>query len=306
MSADSNYSGPVHKFYGHSDAIQEFAWRNVNPCANRDEFQLVTWSRDANLTLWPIGQYLEKMCGKMSDEEILADNAVVAETLKKASVGSAPGASAANGDVVNGHQNQASNLSNGASSLGDLSNELENNGKETLESFLKRELKVVKHNEKIIYNTIDLFNHRFVFQAETHTHVIFLELHFPANYPKAPPEFSFGNRTTLNQERGSAISKRLRNIAQGLTSKGMSCLNQVLKAFQDEISSIIQQEQTNMSSQVMKTMPDYYRDSNVPYPRISGARFCGRGQLVCFGYTFSVPVPKLHSDDKSSSVSIYY
>ena len=35
----------------------------------------------------------------------------------------------------------------------------------------------------------------------------------------------------------------------------------------------------------------YYRDSNVPYPRISGARFCGRGQLVCFGSTFAIPVP---------------
>jgi hypothetical protein len=51
---------------------------------NRDEFQLVTWGRDSHMTLWPIGGQIKAMCGQEPDEKILADNAQVAETLKKA------------------------------------------------------------------------------------------------------------------------------------------------------------------------------------------------------------------------------
>ena len=83
-SPQTSNSGPVHKFYGHMDAVQEFAWRNINPMTNRDEFQLVTWGRDSHMTLWPIGGQIKAMCGQEPDEKILADNAQVAETLKKA------------------------------------------------------------------------------------------------------------------------------------------------------------------------------------------------------------------------------
>ena len=36
------------------------------------------------MTLWPIGGQIKAMCGQEPDEKILADNAQVAETLKKA------------------------------------------------------------------------------------------------------------------------------------------------------------------------------------------------------------------------------
>ena len=83
-SPQTSNSGPVHKFYGHMDAVQEFAWRNTNPLRNRNEFQLVTWGRDSHMTLWPIGGQINAMCGQEPDEKILADNVQVAETIKKA------------------------------------------------------------------------------------------------------------------------------------------------------------------------------------------------------------------------------
>ena len=46
-----------------------------------------------------------------------------------------------------------------------------------------------------------------------------------------------------------------------------------------------------------------YRDSNVPYPRISGARFCGRGQLVCFGWTYTQQGPTKKTPRAYSSIS---
>ena len=42
-----------------------------------------------------------------------------------------------------------------------------------------------------------------------------------------------------------------------------------------------------------------FQDSNVPYPRTSGARFCGTGQLVCFGWSYTVKVIFLFALSKS-------
>ena len=35
----------------------------------------------------------------------------------------------------------------------------------------------------------------------------------------------------------------------------------------------------------------------VPFPRTSGARFCGVGQLVCFGWSYSVKVEDVSRKD---------
>merc|ERR1719186_309452 len=34
---------------------------------------------------------------------------------------------------------------------------------------------------------------------------------------------------------------------------------------------------------VLQGFRQSFQDSNIPYPRTSGARFCGNGHLVCFG-----------------------
>lgn len=42
-------SKPLIVFSGHTDIVKEFVWRKVG-----NEFQLVTWSKDQHLRLWPI------------------------------------------------------------------------------------------------------------------------------------------------------------------------------------------------------------------------------------------------------------
>ncbi|KAI8150329.1 hypothetical protein BJV82DRAFT_652492 [Fennellomyces sp. T-0311] len=54
---------PVHKFEGHSDTVKEFVWRwkGGNGAEGDDrEFQLVTWSKDQYLRLWPITEDIMK------------------------------------------------------------------------------------------------------------------------------------------------------------------------------------------------------------------------------------------------------
>ena len=117
-------------------------------------------------------------------------------------------------------------------------------------------------------------------------HLIHLDVTFPEGYPNQPPQFSFNYHTTINQEKGYTIIKRLKNLAQSYAVRGVTCLEPILQAYEQEVIEIINEEKKE--AYCAKKCAKYYRDSNVPYPRISGARFCGRGQLVCFGWTFRV------------------
>lgn len=48
---------PVHTFKGHSGPVKEFLWRSrhtLNTSVDDREFQLVTWSKDCDLRLWPV------------------------------------------------------------------------------------------------------------------------------------------------------------------------------------------------------------------------------------------------------------
>ena len=133
---------------------------------------------------------------------------------------------------------------------------------------------------------IDTIKGQCIFQGLTHFHIVTLEMTFPRGYPKRSPDFVFLKETTLNQVRGQALIRRMKNIADHLCSQGFNCIDNVLKVYEEELAEIMKEEEKDAVDKKGKS----YRDSNVPYPRISGARFCGRGQLVIFRYSFARPV----------------
>ncbi|GAV53778.1 hypothetical protein ZYGR_0AK02800 [Zygosaccharomyces rouxii] len=48
---------PIYAFKGHDDRVTDFVWRSRNRCGSDGcdrEFQLVTWSKDCDLRLWPV------------------------------------------------------------------------------------------------------------------------------------------------------------------------------------------------------------------------------------------------------------
>ncbi|TPX62836.1 hypothetical protein PhCBS80983_g00188 [Powellomyces hirtus] len=62
-----NLTAPVYSFEGHTDVPREFVWR-VRGGSNADmvdhrSFQLVTWSKDQHLRLWPISPDITKAVG---------------------------------------------------------------------------------------------------------------------------------------------------------------------------------------------------------------------------------------------------
>lgn len=58
---------PVHAFDGHQDTVKEFVWRWKGDSNGLDgddrEYQLVTWSKDQNLRLWPVSEDIMKSVG---------------------------------------------------------------------------------------------------------------------------------------------------------------------------------------------------------------------------------------------------
>ncbi|ORY26858.1 hypothetical protein BCR39DRAFT_560289 [Naematelia encephala] len=61
---DSNT--PVETFEGHDDVVKEFVWRTRggdDPNFDDREFQLVTWSKDRTLRIWPVGREITERVG---------------------------------------------------------------------------------------------------------------------------------------------------------------------------------------------------------------------------------------------------
>ena len=52
---------PIAEFKGHTNKVTDFIWRSRHPhdsMYDNKEFQLVTWSKDCDLRLWPISDYM--------------------------------------------------------------------------------------------------------------------------------------------------------------------------------------------------------------------------------------------------------
>ncbi|CAG8594124.1 7828_t:CDS:10, partial [Paraglomus occultum] len=68
---------PVHSFQGHKDVVKEFVWRmKGGGDSNVDdrEFQLVTWSKDQHLRLWPIkDEHLQSIGHKRGQRRRITD-----------------------------------------------------------------------------------------------------------------------------------------------------------------------------------------------------------------------------------------
>ncbi|GAO47773.1 hypothetical protein G7K_1971-t1 [Saitoella complicata NRRL Y-17804] len=63
----------VHTFEGHNDQVKEFLWRArgaENPNVDDRDFQLVTWSKDQTLRLWPVSDEVLKSVGHTKDKPI--------------------------------------------------------------------------------------------------------------------------------------------------------------------------------------------------------------------------------------------
>ncbi|TNM90549.1 hypothetical protein fugu_002838 [Takifugu bimaculatus] len=67
-------NSPVHAFVGHDDVVLEFQWRPQKEGSK--DYQLVTWSRDQTLRIWRVDPQLQKLCSSDGVEDLLESLAI--------------------------------------------------------------------------------------------------------------------------------------------------------------------------------------------------------------------------------------
>ena len=80
------------------------------------------------------------------------------------------------------------------------------------------------------------------------------------------------------------------------------CLEACFKLFEREVDGIFQKEKEAISMPGTKIQIPKGNDA-IPFPRTSGGRFCGLGQLVCFGWTYSVQISNVTKSSSEESVT---
>uniref|UniRef100_A0A8C9JL42 GATOR2 complex protein WDR59 n=1 Tax=Panthera tigris altaica TaxID=74533 RepID=A0A8C9JL42_PANTA len=130
------------------------------------------------------------------------------------------------------------------------------------------------------------------------SHRVKMLVKFPAQYPNnAAPSFQFINPTTITSTMKAKLLKILKDTSLQKVKRNQSCLEPCLRQLVSCLESFVNQEDSTSSNpfalpnSVTPPLPTFarvttaygsYQDANIPFPRTSGARFCGAGYLVYF------------------------
>ncbi|XP_029839965.3 GATOR complex protein WDR59 isoform X1 [Ixodes scapularis] len=257
---------PVQAFHGHSDAILEFGWRK--PRLDSRDYQLVTWSKDQSLHLWNVDVRLQGQCG----QEVSEEDSVSLGASMLAEVPSTP---------------VSSELSK---SFGPLP------GDSPLPQHppfdLEREFSLLNINiPKVIVQELDPGKRVCCVTVTVGMHILGLKLTFPQLYPyNASPTFQFLKGTTVDSNVKAKLLRVLRMTSEQHVKRNRSCLEPCLRQLVATLESCIESAEVedNDSGYISERLKLPYavygsfQDSSVPFPRTSGARFCGADYLVCF------------------------
>uniref|UniRef100_A0A0K2T6J0 RWD domain-containing protein n=1 Tax=Lepeophtheirus salmonis TaxID=72036 RepID=A0A0K2T6J0_LEPSM len=253
----NSLESPIHSFFGHRDVIYDFDWRK---CPNNtNNYELVTWSRDRTLRLWQVDRTIQCQCGSEESDDTMEPSGIESH------------------DILKIH--------------------------EKIDP-LKEEFDVLNFNYTNI--RLDEMNLKKRLIKLYVKESAILVINFPSKYPNggSSPTFVFlrnmGNvKCNLSPGIRQRILSALKILAFNLVRSYQPCLEQCMnhldsilsrefsnsiKPNGDEIINTLDSFPAAESRVTRKKEPVYFEgDGNVPYPRSSGAVFCGNGTLVVFG-----------------------
>ncbi|XP_023188638.1 GATOR complex protein WDR59 isoform X3 [Xiphophorus maculatus] len=270
-------NSPVHAFVGHDDVVLEFQWRPQKE-GSRD-FQLVTWSRDQTLRIWRVEPQLQKLCVSDLVDELMEDVSIAVETER--SLGAQQGGAPA----PDGPPGQAASRPDPAAGSG-------------LAQTLQQEFSLVNLQIRNVNVEMDARNRSCVVSAHFGGQRVHLVVNFPVRYPNnAAPTFQFVAPTTIPSAMKTKIQKVLMDTSLQKVKRNQNCLEPCVRQLVSCLESDMTQEDGPASGPFVLSNPvapplqafprvtntyGSYQDANIPFPRTSGARFCGTGCLVYF------------------------
>ncbi|XP_039867851.1 GATOR complex protein WDR59 isoform X3 [Simochromis diagramma] len=280
-------NSPVHAFVGHDDVVLEFQWRPQKEGSK--DYQLVTWSRDQTLRIWRVDPQLQKLCVSDVQEDLMDAMSLTAESEKPLL------SQESEGQQSGGPASESLQDQDGSLTAGGLQDSAAGSG---LAQTLQQEFSLVNLQIRNVNVEMDALNHSCVVSAHFGSHQVHLVVKFPAQYPNnAAPTFQFVSPTTIPSAMKTKIQKILRDTSLQKVKRNQNCLEPCVRQLVSCLESDMTQEDSPASGPFVLSNPvtpslqafprvtntyGSYQDANIPFPRTSGARFCGTGCLVYF------------------------
>ncbi|XP_027474623.1 GATOR2 complex protein WDR59 isoform X13 [Callorhinus ursinus] len=280
---------PVHTFVGHDDVVLEFQWRKQKEGSK--DYQLVTWSRDQTLRMWRVDSQMQRLCAN----DILDG---VDEFIESISLLPEPEKTLHTQDID--HQHSLSHGEEEVLKEDPPSSVLEENKSEQpgLPQTLQQEFSLINVQIRNVNVEMDAADRSCTVSVHCSGHRVKMLVKFPAQYPNnAAPSFQFINPTTITSTMKAKLLKILKDTSLQKVKRNQSCLEPCLRQLVSCLESFVNQEDSTSSNpfalpnSVTPPLPTFarvttaygsYQDANIPFPRTSGARFCGAGFLVYF------------------------
>ncbi|XP_030059494.1 GATOR2 complex protein WDR59 [Microcaecilia unicolor] len=280
---------PVHTFVGHDDVVLEFQWRKQKEGSK--DHQLVTWSRDQTLRMWRVDSQLQRLCANelLDGVDDLLDGMSLLPEQEKA--------------LHTQDSEHQSNASHGEEEVfrEDFQPNQLTGGKPDhlgLPQTLQQEFSLINVQIRNVNVEMDAVNRSCTVSAHCGNHRVKMLVMFPVRYPNnAAPSFQFVNPTTITSTMKAKLLKILKDTSLQKVKRNQSCLEPCLRQLISCLESFVKQEDSTSSNpfslpnSVTPPLPTFarvpnaygsYQDANIPFPRTSGARFCGAGYLVYF------------------------
>lgn len=301
-------NSPVHAFVGHDDVVLEFQWRPQKEGSK--DFQLVTLSRDQTLRIWRVDPQLQKLCANDIVEELMEGMSLTSESEK----------------TLSSHEPQHSSTVDLLDPDGELpgmsSGRLDTPG---LPQTLQQEFSLVNLQIRNVNVEMDAVNRSCIVSAHFGRHQVRLVVKFPVQYPNnAAPAFQFVSPTSIPTAMKTKIQKILTDTSLQKVKRNQNCLEPCVRQLVSCMESYMTEEDGSapnpylLSNPATPALPAFprvtntygsYQDANIPFPRTSGARFCGTGCLVYFTrpITMHRSVPPTEPTPRSlSALSAYH
>jgi WD40 repeat protein len=300
----SNISSPATIFHGHKAAVVEAQWRKVD-----SGYQLLTLSRDHTLRVWPISDQLSSTLGAVPMEteglETEPHSTVEQQSLpshmellgttttdvQKKSMPISLSPSKSPGPTS--HPPSSIVTSTSPTSFHDKSGS-PGTGFQPTKAAQKLEHEFSLLNKSIPNVTIesmDATQRSCTVLVEQGEHTVRIRVSFPSHYPNgAAPSFLIDRSTSIDISSQQDLNRSLSDIAHSHVKLNRPCLEPCLRRLSKYIEGLgSHPPQPPPSLQPIPRKPDldlnYFGqldDVRIPFPRMTGARFCSNGILVSF------------------------
>ncbi|KAG8200611.1 hypothetical protein JTE90_022233 [Oedothorax gibbosus] len=303
-----SFASAVYTFFGHSDVVVEFGWRKPS---NSRNYQLVTYSKDNILRTWPIDNALLKSCGHIVPEE---------ENILDALLDSQDNTSQAS--VTSNRETEAGIPSSPPQAASTTKKDRNGNIKSIPSASqqpqnLKQEFSLVNLNiPNIDSSEMDIAKRTCTVYASLGKYAVGLKMLFPLTYPNnTPPSFQFCKLINIDEDMENQILKVLKMVSHQQVRRNRSCLEPCVRQVVSTLESLTADEnsQPQMPESPFHVDPDKpvfnipnhygFQDNSVPFPRTSGARFCGADMLVVFTRPYHLQRINAPTDDTPRSLS---